>query len=768
MKRRPPAERIREDRPWTGHRLAGPLRRAGLAAFVLGVTAASAARAQDPAADSGAASAHPLLPRPAVGLVLSGGSAKGFAHIGVLRVLHREGVPVDVVTGTSMGAFVGGLFAIGYGPDQLAALATSQDWSLVFRAPVSRRELTPARKLAADRYVVTLPLRERRIELPAGVLSSQSAADLLARLTWPAHGDTDFTRFARPFAAVATDLATGDGVALTHGSLADALRASMALPTVFPPVAIAGHRYIDGGVARNLPADDARALGADLLICVDVSDPLAPVDSLRTILDVMDQTVAFRMQESIRAERARCDVLILPDIRGLPSSSFNAADQWIARGEAAARAALPQLKQLMDSLAHAGRAPAAEASVPAADVSRDDSVFVRAIAVRGGSAVAQRFARTQAGLHLPGWVTAETLAGSVTRIYASGHFDNVTWALEPGAEGATVVFTLVPGDPGQFGIGVRFDSQYQAALLASATLHNTLVYGSTVQLDLRLGEPREFEAQFIIGGDAPSRWVRRLRATYLAVPLDLYAGGRAVATERITTGTFAALAGRVLAHSAVLAVELKGEVARHNPLVAPPESLAATQNYLSASGIFWLDTFDRTALPTRGGSIILQAEAADRSLGSGATFARALADTRWLIPVARRTSLMTRLSVGQASGPDLPRQLRFYLGGTTPAAAYPTQFFSFYGLAPQERAGTRLVRVQVGVQHAFGDLVAQLRWNAGSTFDRWPAAFHAGDYARGLGLTLAALSPAGPLSVTAAWHRASRAPDITVDFGFRF
>src|SRR6266487_3401355 len=193
-----------------------------------------------------------------VGVALSGGAARGLAHIGVLRVLEEAGVPVDVITGTSMGSVIGGLYAVGYTAAQLDTIVRTEDWLRLLTDPVDRRDLAVDRKFTEDHYLVTLPIERGGIKLPRSVVPGQRVSQLLTGLTWSAHPIRDF-------------------------------RASMALPSVFSPVELADTSVIDGGVIRNLPAQDARALGADVLICSDVTDPLEPRDSIVSLVDVLVQ-----------------------------------------------------------------------------------------------------------------------------------------------------------------------------------------------------------------------------------------------------------------------------------------------------------------------------------------------------------------------------------------------------------------------------------------------------------------------------------------------
>src|SRR5689334_9045875 len=293
-----------------------------------------------------------------VGLALSGGAARGLAHIGVLEVLAEAGVRVDVVAGTSMGGVVGGLYAMGYTPAQLDSIVTSVNWTRLLTDPVDRRDLPVDRKFAEDHYLLTLPITRGSIKLPQSVVPGQRISQLLTRLTWSAHGVHDFRRLSLPFTAVATNLETGKAKVLDHGFLPDAMRASMALPSVFAPVELDDSLLIDGGVIRNLPAQDARALGANVLICSDVTDPLEPRDSLRSLADVLLQSVSFRIWDSQATQRAQCDVLIVPEVRGFSSASFTRGRELIARGEAAARAALPRIDSMLARL-HRSRRDAA-------------------------------------------------------------------------------------------------------------------------------------------------------------------------------------------------------------------------------------------------------------------------------------------------------------------------------------------------------------------------------------------------------------------------
>ena len=214
--------------------------------------------------------------RPRVGLVLSGGGARGAAHVGVLKVLEDMHVPIDAIAGTSMGAVVGGLYASGLNARQIEKLMTSINWQDAFRDRPSREDLTLRRKQEDETFLVKFPLglRGGHVVLPRGLIQGQRLIETLRRLTLPVARISDFDQLPTPFRAVATDLETGEAVVMGSGDLTSAMRASLSGPGVFSPVEREGRLLVDGGIADNVPVDIARAMGVDVVIVVDVGFPL--------------------------------------------------------------------------------------------------------------------------------------------------------------------------------------------------------------------------------------------------------------------------------------------------------------------------------------------------------------------------------------------------------------------------------------------------------------------------------------------------------------
>jgi len=318
------------------------------------------AAAQQPAAPQPvmAAGARPLATAPhrlRIGLVLSGGGARGIAHVGVLRVLQKLHVPIDAIAGTSMGAVVGGLYASGMSPDQIEATVRSMNWEEAFRDRPPREDLTLRRKQEDENFLVKFPIgiKGGRPVLPMGLIEGQSLTEMLRRLTLPVARITNFDDLPTPFRAVATDLESGREVVMRSGDLTSAMRASLSAPGVFAPVERGGRLLVDGGISDNVPVDVARAMGVDVVIVVDVGFPLLPRKKLTSVTAISNQMLAILIRRKSQQELALLgphDILIRPNLGDTSSFDFGnvhnllgvgAAAAWQMRGRLAALAVSP-------------------------------------------------------------------------------------------------------------------------------------------------------------------------------------------------------------------------------------------------------------------------------------------------------------------------------------------------------------------------------------------------------------------------------------------
>ena len=295
--------------------------------------------------------ARALPNAPKIGLVLGGGGARGAAHIGVLKVLERERIPVHAIAGTSMGSIVGGLYAAGYTPDEIEAVIASIDWKDFFSDDPARPDLPMRRKDEDYRDLLDfkLGLREGKLIAPRGVLQGQKFLNLLRRMLMPYWRLKSFDDLPIPFRAIGTDIGRGEQVVFKDGDLSLAIRASMSVPGAFAPIRVDGRLMVDGGIVNNVPVDIVKAMGVDRVIVVDVGEPLMDEDTLGSPLSITMQMITLLMKQrtdQVLSDMSPEDVLIRPDLGNMSSAAFDRAVSTIALGEQAAEAAIAGLRPL--------------------------------------------------------------------------------------------------------------------------------------------------------------------------------------------------------------------------------------------------------------------------------------------------------------------------------------------------------------------------------------------------------------------------------------
>ena len=708
-------------------------------------------------------SAQDPPPIQSVGVVLSGGSAKGLAHIGVLRVLQEYGVPVDIVTGTSMGAIVGGLYAAGYTTDELETVALDADWGSLFGG-VGGPPKPPTANWAEGQHTLTLPLGKSGPTLPSNLVTGQAIHQLLARLTWRAHGVRDFSKLSVSFAAIAADLETGEAVAVTSGSLAEAIQASMALPAIFEPVAIGDRVFVDGGVSRNLPAQDALELGASVLICSDVSEPLVPADSLGNALKTMTQVMSFAGNQSNEEQRALCDVTIRMQFSRGAGLQFDRAGDWIALGDSAARASIDEV------LAVTRQSTAAERSVFTPLPQR---VSVASAAVTSDNVDTEPSAMLSAlGLRLPDTLTALQLDDALSRAYRTGRYQSVHYTTEAGAttasagEDRALMIRTERADPARLGIGIRYESRYKASLLFTGMFYGLGNATSDMRIDVRLGQQVRLAGDYRYRSSPGVAFMAGGGIGFTRMPFDVFRDGAAVAELRFESFTADAFAGLAIGPRFNVAFKVHAEHMLGKTAIAPITA-DTTNTFYTIGGQLSGNWYGREYFPMRGAAILAKSEFANRAIGSGGTFSHHVIDLHGHLPVHRQVSIKARATVGGSSGSDLPLDYLFTLGGANPQFLWPDRQFPFFGLANQELLGRAMQRFSVAVQvKPVKQVFLALEWNTGTTYDEW--AFNPDEYSNAYGLTLGMETLLGGIALRFGGLGFKEAPIIQIDLGSRF
>lgn len=407
-------------------------------------------------------------PRPRIALVLSGGSAFGIAHVGVLEEIEAAGIPIDMVVGTSMGSIVGGLYAAGYSPGALGDILAGLDWTAVFADNQASAGDHFQRRVRSS-YTLRLGIEGWGLEFGEGLIAGQSILSLFSSLTAHIPRLASFDDLPVPYRAVATDLMNGDKVILSRGSLAEAMRASMSIPGMFRPYEIDGRVLVDGGVVDNLPVDVARALGADIVIAVESrGSPPSDLSELKTPLAIAGQTANLMILQNMVASRAQADLFIQCDLRGFTTASYQDADRLIERGRAAGQEARPRLLEL------ARRISASRPLVlPEEEPNRRALGPIPALMglrVEGGTPADEVVVRKAFSALVGRRASREELKASIDGVYASGRFDLVRLSIDTGRGVAEGIVSLEPdfsSDQALFlGLGYAgvFSSDYSSAI----------------------------------------------------------------------------------------------------------------------------------------------------------------------------------------------------------------------------------------------------------------------------------------------------------------
>ena len=580
------------------------------AAAALAAMAAAALLSPLPvSADGGvcAPGAHEA-PRPSIGLALGGGGARGAAHVGVLRALEEMRIPIDCIAGTSMGAVVGGLYAAGLSPDEMERELRELDWATIFLGRPPRREWPSHRRREDVGFLARFPLgvRDGEVILPGGLIEGQELEMALRRLTrTAAPGHIDFDRLAVPFHAVTADLETGEAVVLAAGDLATAIRASMALPGVFAPVELDGRLLVDGGIAANVPVAAVRAMGADIIIAVDVGAPALHRDELLSVLHAPRQVTTLLIRQRTEAQRALLspgDVWLEATPPDLALTDFHRAADGVGAGELAAWEAEPHLRP------H-GLPPAAftthrrQREHPPPPLPVIDS-----IRVTGVDRVSAPLIRHRIRQPLGAPLDAGPLEQDVRRLYALDYFDRIGYRVEGGPEDPReLVIDAVERHRGRhhLRLGLNLEEDFEGG-----NAYNLLLRHQRMPLNRRGGEwTNEIQA-----GERPllrtalhqpldyrGRWFVAPEARAESYSVDRFVDGRRVTRYRVRSAEARAAVGRTFFHHMEVragAVRTTGEVRTRIGDEDPAAEGAFNDGALFAEWRF--DTLDSSDFPTRG------------------------------------------------------------------------------------------------------------------------------------------------------------------------
>lgn len=463
-----------------------------------------------------------LAQRPKVGVVLCGGGAKGAAHVGVLKVLEENGIPIDYIAGTSMGALIGGLYAIGYTASELDSLLLAQDWNYLLSDRIPRSGRMFESKLDQDKFLLQIPFgpgdysrlgprKPRNPEetpsllnnIPLAVVNGQNIYNLLTHLSVGYQDSLDFSRMPIPFACVAVDLKTKREVVFRDGRLVDALRASMAIPGYFAPARINDMVLVDGGILNNYPADVCREMGADIVIGIFFRGEEKPEETeIENIGDLAGEILHMYIYSKLPENLAATDLLIIPDVKGFGTLSYDPQSirTLIDNGETAARAfqdTLTAIKKLLDQSEQSFIGPARQPEKYRKALRMDkDSITLGHVSFNGLSAKDFQLLMRKSCLKPGARISGTDLKTEIARFYNTAAFESVTYLLHGQDDPYDLELNFVPGRKSMIGLGLRLDSEEIAAILASVGINENTLYGSKFNVSAKIAYNLQAQAQY--------------------------------------------------------------------------------------------------------------------------------------------------------------------------------------------------------------------------------------------------------------------------------
>lgn len=442
---------------------------------------------------------------PKVGLVLSGGGAKGAAHIGVIKYIEEAGIPIDYIAGTSMGSIVGGMYALGYSADEMLDIISSVDWNRLISNDVDRRKIAFRRKQEKGAQLISVPFsmdakqadlqsRSFRNSLPKGLVSGDNLINLFNSLSVGYSDSLSFAELPIPFICIATDMVSGEADVLNRGEFAKSLRASMAIPILFDPIRMNNTLYVDGGLTCNFPAEQCRAMGADYIIGVSMSPGLEDnPENLSSILSQVKQLKEIITDKEFDRYHQQCDIFISPDLKGVGMLSFDA--ESVARvtqsGYEAASLQASEFSMLKDKICASTTAVCEDtAAKKRATNILNQQVLISKIELGSLDRYVDRWMRRACTVRVGDYVTKADIDETVSLYYGTGDYESVTYTLHNDAttpDGYILKFNFIEKPPHNIGLGFRFDSQDMLSVLLRVGINSNRMSGFKADLDTKLG-----------------------------------------------------------------------------------------------------------------------------------------------------------------------------------------------------------------------------------------------------------------------------------------
>jgi len=729
-----------------------------------------------------------ILMRPKVGLVLSGGGAKGLAHIGVLKVLEDAGVVVDYISGTSMGSVIGGLYAIGYTAEQISNLNRNANWSLLLSDFIPMQNIALDEKYHYKRYMIELPIQGRSIGLPLGLLEGQNLGTLLSSLTWRTIGIDHFDKYPYPFRCVGTEIIKGEIIDFSSGDLATAMRASMAIPSVFTPVVFDSLTVVvDGGVIRNFPVEELKNLGADIIIGVytGFKDEVS-ADDLNSLEKILTRSAASYGIYDAAAQAKMVDILIAPDLKNFSAGDFGKGIEIAKQGEIAARERFDELKALADSL------NTIDFRFRPGALREPDSILISRVKVNELKYTDEALVYGKLGIRRNTYVTQAKLNEGIERVFGTLYFDKLTYSFEKTESGFRLNLDAKEKNPASIRASLHYDNFYGAGLVLTYNQSNLLITGTRLTGSFDLSEYPMARLYY-------RKYIGKQKALLLAGEI-LYETnlipGYLAAEEVGHFGQQKMMSSLTLRQNFGLNQQIGGGLLYEYSAVLPskairtlyPESFNFWRYQYQGFGIlacYGLNTLNDNIFPFSGAEITVLLKGiynpwihfnfVNDTLASPATapsFVKFMADYNGYTPLGRRLTLNTGLTAGFSNDNIQPSDY-FMIGG--PNHNLRRQQIAFAGFQVGELIATNFARIKAGLNYRINsnlqaEFLANTIYTEG-TFENFTTAIFSLSREKvhlGMGLGVTYRSRLGPVSLFVSGNTRDEKTRWYLNFGYTF
>jgi NTE family protein len=703
--------------------------------------------------------------RPKVAVVLSGGGAKGFAHIGALKVLEQAGIPIDIIVGTSMGSIVGGFYSLGYSASEIDSIVRREDWGKLLTDDVGRNHQSQFAKEQKQRYVASLLMNDKfEPKVPQGVVNGQNIINLFGRLASNIPSDADFSKFPIDFACVGTNLQSGKEMILNHGFLPTAIYSSMSIPGVFLPVEHDGNYMLDGGLVDNFPTDIAKKMGADIIIGVDIRNDLHDINDIVSIKQLMDQLINFYTLSKDSLNKSLCNIIIRPDITGYNVYSFNAnaVDTLIRRGIDAANSKLDEILALKKKY---------NLPDPVYDRSLKmlDSIEVDNITLSGKYSINDKFILDFFDIDAPGKYTPAEIQDAIDKLYGLGFFKRIFFKIYNTANQHELNLVLDELPLKNFNVGLRVNNRDAVSMLLNYTQKDFRRFIGLLSFTAEISSNPGFEVYSEL---SKGKW------PVIGFELNGKEDHYGIYTDKIkaySTDLYYASANlytyKSLKKASIVGLGVKEEYFNGDIFNAEhiDSSLATSKKKLSVTSLYTyysLDNLDDYYFPEKGSEVY-----SEFSLSSNPDYSTicpaVMVRNRNIYRLTQNSSLLLNF-YGRAILLNSIHPFKYTYVGGTEYSTYYNYHFPFYGLpavTPVDQyalIGAAGIRLKFAHKHYVTLFANCMLGNK----ELYP--FKNYSTTIGTALKYSAKSAFGPIDVTAGFSGGYNKPLLSVNFGYWF